>query len=88
MDSTVDIHIYNNIRLMVNFEKNLTNIGGLILDGISLGRKRVKIRLILKDSIKGLVLILINVFYLFHSLLNLISLDLLNNVGIFYHNKD
>lgn len=73
---------------MTDFEKNSTKVGGLISDGISLDRRRVKIRLVLKDSIKGLVLTLTNIFYLPYNPLNLVSLGLLNNVRIFYHNKD
>lgn len=73
---------------MTDFEKNSTKVRELILDGISFDRRRVKIRLALKNSIKGLVLTLANIFYLLYSLLNLISLGLLNNVRIFYHNKN
>lgn len=73
---------------MIDFEKNLTNVGGSISDGISLVRRRVKIRLALKDGTDRLVLTLINIFYLSHSPSNLVSLSLLNDVEIFYHNND
>lgn len=73
---------------MTNFEENPTKIKRSISDGILPGKIRVKIRLALKDGIKKMILTLINVFYLFHNPSNLVSLGLLNNTGIFYHNKD
>lgn len=73
---------------MTDFEENLTKVGKSILDGISPYRRRVKIRLILKNGPKELVLTLINVFYLSYRSSNLVSLGLLNNTGIFHHNKD
>lgn len=60
---------------------------GSISEGILPDRKKVKIRLEVKNEIERLVLTLINIFYLFHNPSNLISLALLNNVGIFYYNK-
>lgn len=73
---------------MTNFTENSTKVGRSTSDCISPGREKVKIRLALKDKTKRLVLILINFFYFFHSPSNFINLGLLNNVGIYYHNKD
>lgn len=42
----------------------------------------------MKNSSKDLVLTLINFFYLPNSYSNFISLDLLNDIGIYYHNKE
>lgn len=58
------------------------------MEGISPDRRKIKIRLKLKDRTEGLVLILTNVFYLLNNLSNLGSLSLLNNTGIYHHNKD
>lgn len=88
VDNIVDVHIYNNKRLMINFTENPTKVGGSTLDDISSGREKVKIRLTLKDRIKKLVLTLTNIFYFPHSSSNLISLELLNDVGIYHHNED
>lgn len=68
--------------------ENLTKVERLSLDSILLSRKKVKIRCVLKDKTKGLVLILTNVFYFFNNLLKLISLGFLNSARIYYHNKD
>lgn len=73
---------------MINFEENSTKVRGSTSDGISLSRRKVKIRLSLKDGKDEMVLTLTNVFFLPHSSSNLVSLGLLNNVRIFYHNKD
>lgn len=73
---------------MIDFEENFIKVEGSISDNILPGRRKIKIRLVLKDSTQWLVLTLINIFYFFNSPSNLISLDLLNNAGIFYHNED
>lgn len=73
---------------MIDFTKNPTKIRGSTSDGISPGRRKVKIRLTLKNGTEKLVLTLTNVFYISHNSLNLVSLGFLNNVRIYYHNKD
>lgn len=88
MDSTTDIYIYNDKKLITDFEENTIKVGRFILDGILPDRKRVKIRLVLKDNIEKIVLTLINLFYFLHSLSKLVSLGLLNNLEIFHHKKD
>lgn len=88
VNSVADVHVCNNKKLMTDFKENPTKVGGSKSDGISPSRGRVKIKLVLKDDIDRLVLTLTNVFYFPHSPLNVISLGLLNNVGIFYYNKD
>lgn len=65
--------------------KNSIKLWGLISNDISLGKKKVKIKLLLKNKTERLVLILINVFYLLNSLFNFISLGFLNNIRIYYH---
>lgn len=67
---------------MIDFIENSTKIGRSNLDGISLGKKKVKIRLALKNEIEGQVFIWINIFYLPNSSFYFVSLDLLNNAGI------
>lgn len=73
---------------MTDFKENLTKVGRSTSDDISLSRRRVKIRLSLKDSTERIVLTLTNIFYFPHSPSNLVSLNLINDVGIFHHNKD
>lgn len=73
---------------MIDFIENRTKVGGLTLDGILLGKKKVKIRFALKDEIEKLVLTLTNVFYFPNSPFNLVILGLLNNAGIYHHNED
>ena len=72
---------------MTDVIENPIKVGGSILDGISLSQGKVKIRLALKNGIKELILTLTNVFYLLNSSSNLISLWLLNDVGIYHDNK-
>ncbi len=73
---------------MIDFTENATKVRGSNSDDISPGRGKVKIRLILRDGTEGLVLTLTNIFYLPNSLSNLVSLGLLNDAGIYHHNKD
>ncbi len=63
-------------------------IGGLTSDRISPGRGKIRLRLALKDGSEGLILNLHNVFYLFNSPCNLLSLGFLNNSGIYHDNKN
>ncbi len=88
VDSVADVYVCNNKRLMIDFTENPTKVGGSTSDGISPDRRKVKIRLALKDRTEGLVLTLTNVFYLPNSPSNLVSLGLLNDVGIYHHNED
>lgn len=88
VDSATNVHIYNDKRLMTEYTKKPTRVGESIADRISLGRKKVKIRLAKKDSSKDLMLTVINVFYLPNSASNLVSFGLLDNTKIYYHNKD
>ena len=65
-----------------------TWIGGSISNGDSLGRKKIRLCLSLKDGLEGLVLNLYNVFYLPNSPCNLVSLGLLNDNDIFHDNEN
>lgn len=73
---------------MIKFIENPTKIGKLTSDGILPINEKIKIRLALKDRTKKLVLTLTNIFYFLHSLSNLVKLELLNNIKIYYHNKN
>lgn len=81
------MHIYNNKRLIINFKENLIKVRVSTSNGILLGRKKV-IGLALQDRIEKLVLTSTNVFYLFFNPSNLMSLGILNNMGIFYYNEN
>lgn len=72
---------------MINFTKNLTKARALTLNNISLSREKIKIRLTLKDITKELVVILTNIFYFSNNLSKFVSLDLLNDIRIYYHNE-
>ena len=63
-------------------------IGGSTSDGISLGKRKIRLRVALKDGFEGLILNLQNVFYLPNSSCNLLSLGLLNNSDIYYDNEN
>lgn len=56
-------------------------------NGISPSRGRVRLRLGLKDDSKGLIIKLRNVYYLFNSPCNMVSLSLLNDSEIYHNNK-
>lgn len=73
---------------MIDFTKYIIKIRRLTLDNILLGKKKIKIKLIIRDKIEKLVLILTNVFYLINSSSNIVSLDFLNNIIIHHYNKD
>ncbi len=53
---------------MIDFIKNLTNVGESTSDRISLSQGKVKIWSALKASTEGLILTLTNIFYLPNSL--------------------
>ena len=88
MDSTADVYVCNDFRLITDYLANPTRVGGSTSDGISPGRGTVKIRLAKEDGSKGLILNLQNVFYLPNSSSNLVSLGLLNDAGIYHNNKN
>ncbi len=88
IDSHADVYVSNNLRLMTDLAEKPTRVGRSTLDGVSSGRGTVQIRLALEDGSKGIILNLRNVFYLSNSPSNLISLSLLNDVGIYYNNKE
>lgn len=82
------MRVCNNQRLITKYTEKLTRVRRSTTDEISPGRGKVKIWLAKKDGSEDLVLILPNIFYLPNSPLNLVSLSLLNDVGIYHHNKD
>ena len=72
---------------MTEYQELSIKVGGSTSDGVSLGRREVRLRLGLEDDSEGLILNLQNVYYLPNSPCNLVSLGLLNNSGIFHNNK-
>lgn len=73
---------------MTEYQKPFTRIGGSISNRVSLGRRKIQLRLGLKDGSEGLILNLYNMYYFLNSLCNLVSLSFLNNNGIYYDNKN
>lgn len=88
MDNAADVHVSNNLRLIMDYLSNPTRVRGLTSDGILSGRRTIKIRLAKENHSKRLILNLQNIFYLPNNLSNLISLELLNNASIYHNNKN
>ncbi len=88
VDSAADVHVCNDRALMMEYRELPTRIGGSTSDGVSSGRRRVRLRLALKDGSKSLILNLQNVYYLPYIPCNLVSLGLLHDSRIFYDNKN
>lgn len=88
VDTATDVHVCNNQRLITEYTKKHMRVGGFIADGILPGGGNIKIRLAKKYGSEALVLTWTNDLYLPNRLSNLVSLDLLNDVKIFHHNKD
>ena len=87
MDGAADVHVCNNLRLMTDFTKKPTIVGGSTSDGVFPGCRTVQIRLILEDGSEGLIPNLRNVFHLPNNPSNLASLGLPNEAGVYYDNK-
>ena len=62
-------------------------IGGSTLDGISPGRRKVRLCLSLQSGLESVILDLKDVYYLPSSFSNLVSPGLLNDHDIYYDNK-
>lgn len=73
---------------MTDFTENLIKVRGSISDKILPRKRKVKIRLVLKDGSKGIKLTLTNISYFSNNPPNLVNLGLLNTVKIYYHNKN
>lgn len=87
INSTANVHICNNQKLMTDFIEKPIRVRGSTADGMSPGRGIVRIRLILKDRSKGVILNLRDIYYLSNNPSNLINLRLLNNANILYDNE-
>ena len=86
MNSVANIYVYNNLRLMTDFAKK-PKIGKLTLDKISPGQGTIQIRLALEDKIEGVIFNFCNIYYLSNSSSNIINLNFLNDINIYYNNK-
>lgn len=87
MNSTTDLHVCNDLKLMTDFIVKPTNVGESRADRVSPSHGTVRIRLTLEDKGEGVILNLWNVFYLLNRLSNLVSLSLLYDANIFYDNE-
>lgn len=63
-------------------------IGNSTSDRVSPGQRKIRLRLGLKNGSEGLILNFHRVYYLLYSPCNLVSLDLLNNNGIYHDHKN
>lgn len=88
VDSAADVHVCNDLDLMMEYHERPTRIGGSTSNGVSSGREKIRLRLSQKDGSEGVILNLKDVFYLPSSPSNLVSLALLNNSGIFHDNEN
>ena len=50
MESDVDVHVRNDLRLMTDFAERSTRVGGSTSDGVSPGRGTDRIRQVLEDG--------------------------------------
>lgn len=73
---------------MTKYQKQLTKIGGSTSDRIFPEKMKIWLRLGLKNSSKGLILNLQNVYYLPKSSCNFVNLGLLNDSSIYYDNEN
>lgn len=73
---------------MTKYYNKPTRIGESTSDGLSPGKGKIRLQLGLKDSSKGLILNLRNVYYLPSNPCNLVSLGLLNDSRIFHDNRN
>lgn len=88
INSIANIYIYNNQKLITQYIEKSIRVKGSIANRVSLSRGKIKIYHVKKNGSKSLVLTLTNIFYLSNNSSNFIILNLLNNIGIYYHNKD
>lgn len=88
VDLATNIYVYNDWLLIIEYWKQLTRIGSSTSDRISLGQRKIQLRLALKNGTKGLILNLQNIYYLSNRPCNLVSLGLLNNSGIYHDNEN
>lgn len=72
---------------MTKYYEKRTSVGGSTLEGISPRRGKVRLCFLQKDGSKGVILNLSDVYYLPHSLCNLVSLGCLNSHDIYHDNK-
>lgn len=88
MNLAIDVCVFNNYSLITKYQAQPTKIGGLISDGIFIGRGSIRLRLGLKNSFERLILKIKNVYYFLKSFSNFISLGLLNNSDIYHNNEN
>lgn len=87
INSATTIYVCNNLRLMTDFAKKSTRIGGSILNRVLPDQGTVWIRLALEAKIKRIILNFYNIYYRPNRSSNLISLNFFNNNSIYYDNK-
>ena len=72
---------------MTKYYERLIKIGNFTLYGILSVRGKVQLCLSLQSDLEGIILDFKNIYYLPRSFSNLVSLGLLNDHDIYYHNK-
>lgn len=87
IDSAMNVHVYNDLRLITDFIEKPTRIEELMADRIFLGRETVWIGLALEDGQEEIILDLQNISYLPNSPSILVGLSFLNNADILYNNE-
>lgn len=88
VDNTENVYVCNNCKLITKFYNKSMQIGSSILDRISSSWEKIPLWLSQQDGTKEVLFNLNNLFFFPYSPLNLVSLGLLNDHGIYYNNKD
>lgn len=73
---------------MTKYKKKPMRVRGSTANGVSPGKRKIKIQLAKENGLESLVMILINVFYLLNSPSNFVILNFLNDIRIYNHNED
>lgn len=81
------MHICNNRLVMIEYQKHSIKIDRFTFNGVLPERKKIQLRLDLKNNSENLILNFQNVYYLLNSFCSLVNLKLLNNSGIYHDNK-
>lgn len=72
---------------MTKYQENPIKVGKFILDRVLQDKKKIYLKLSLKNDLEKFILKYQKKYYLPNSFCNLISLKLFNNSNIFYNNK-
>ncbi len=87
IDFITNVHVYNDKLIITKYQNHPTKVKISTLNGVLLGKSKIRFRLGLNNNLKDLILNLQNIYYFPNSPYNLVSFGLLNNSGIYHNNK-